>query len=274
MATPSSSSAVELGRGDRVLTAFLGLGIASFIITYILSLSVDKRVLRPPFLFLSESINNPPSSCFGSFLLSPASAAFAVVVILRHEQIRSVCVPPRVRWVGLVAALAGHGVASFQLDNWALAHFAFAYCFFVGSTVYLVVSAWHERAKSLPARAPRLAAVRQFCACLAPVLLIYTMAVGPLLLVCIVGDLAAYNEDEASGSTRSTSEFAVVLSLSVTEVLMYANFALFFATLSEELRWVRMSLSVHRAPPAEGPATSSLSEPFINYIAPDPGESM
>mmetsp|Transcript_25763 Transcript_25763/g.86408 ORF Transcript_25763/g.86408 Transcript_25763/m.86408 type:complete len:274 (+) Transcript_25763:47-868(+) len=255
-------------RGDRVLSTFLGLGVVTFGVTYSFALSVDTTKLRIPFIFLSESINYAPSSCFGSLLLSPACAAFALVVILRHEQLRTLCsTVPRTRALGLLSAAAGHGVASFQLKNLAVAHFLCAYLFFFCTTAYIVLAVRHERRHGVPARWALGASLRMTCAVLAPVFVLYTCAIGPLILWHFVGSIDHYADDERKGTTQSMAEFVVVMTLAVSEICMYLFFAGFFATLFWELRAVELKLLVTRHVGADHPSANSLHEPFINYIA-------
>lgn len=260
-------------RGDLALCAFLALSLLTFVATYALSLTVDHHRLRSPYLFLSESIDYAPSSCVGSFLLSPACALYATTVYLRHEQLGAMGLAPRGRWLGLVAALGGHGVASFQVHNAFLTHYGCAALFFVGSTAYVMLCAAHERRRAVPTRSRACSVVRQVAAVLAPLLVLYVLVVGPLLLGrAMRGADVDYKDDEPRRADDDPLVYDYVLELAIAELAIYFTFAAYFASLLPELAVVRIGFSLLRhAPPDAGSAAiagGALSEPFINYIAP------
>ncbi|KAG8463064.1 hypothetical protein KFE25_001837 [Diacronema lutheri] len=231
-------------RGDAVLAAFLSVGVLTFVVTYSLSWTVETRRLTLPYLFLSEAIDEAPSSCVGSFLLSPACALMALVVLLRKEQLAYVSPPLRLWWLGPVGALGGHGVASFQVHNAPIAHYAFAGVFFGALTFYVMASAWHERAHSVPVRSELCSAVRATSAIVAPLLVLGATAIAPPLALAIAAGEPVEFEEPRDFAAHTAVFFGA---LAVLEVAFILAMAAHFASLLPELRGVIIAFNITRA---------------------------
>jgi hypothetical protein len=253
-------------RGDAVLGSFLVLGLTTFLLTYALSFTVDARRMRAPYLFLSESIDFAPSSCLGSFLLSPACALMAVVVLLRKEQLAPVTPPQPLWWLGPLGALGGHGVASFQVHNTPVVHFAFAALFFGATTLYVMLSVRHEHVHSAPTRSEVCARVRIASAVFAPLLVLSAAVLVPFI-VAAVANGEAVSFDDSSDEPAGTHIAVYVTLLSFVEISIYLNFAAYFASLLPELRAVQMGFKVTRLGSGYTVGDGTLNEPFINYVA-------
>lgn len=253
-------------RGDKVLSVFLAIGCLTFVATYILSYTVDMHKLRSPYLFLSETIDNPPSSCVGSFLLSPACALMAIVVLLRREQLAPVTPPHRFWWLGPLGAFGGHGVASFQVHNAPSVHFTFAAIFFNALTLYIMSSVWHERVHSAPTRSELCARIRLATAVLAPLLILAALAIAPFIVAAVAaGEHVDFDDD---GVLPAGERIAVYIALlAAAEIVIYLNFAAYFASLLPELRAVQMGFKVTRISGMFPVGDGTLDEPFINYVA-------
>jgi hypothetical protein len=221
-----------------------------------------------PYLVLSESIDYAPSSCIGSFLLSPACAMLAIVALLRKEQLAPVT-PSQPFWsLGAFGALGGHGVASFQVHNAPAAHFTFAALFFVATTLYVMLSVRHELVHAAPMRSPLCARIRLATGLLAPALIVCAVALVPFLAAAIESGEAVDFDDTDSASTGSRVGVLVML-LAALEVSVYLNFAAHFASLLPELRGVEVGFNMTRTAVLVGYpiGDGTLDQPFINYVA-------
>lgn len=259
-------SPLSVFRGDAVLCAFLAVGTLTFLATYALSYTVDSRRLLWPYIFLSETIDYAPSSCIGSFLLSPACALMAVVVLLRKEQLAAVTPPQTCWWLGALGAFGGHGVASFQVHNAPSVHFSFAGVFFGATSAYVVRSVWHERVHSAPTRSDTCALVRLASAVLTPLLILGALALAPFIAAAVAaGEHVDLDGSGGSGGGRRVS--ALIALLAALEILTYLNLAAHFASLLPELRCVQMGFKVVRTGGDYPIGDGTLDEPFVNYIA-------
>ncbi|KAJ1633044.1 hypothetical protein T492DRAFT_983981 [Pavlovales sp. CCMP2436] len=260
------SSPLTRLRGDRVLICCLASTVLTFGVTYALSATVDTRKMRSPYFFLSESIDYAPSSCFGSFLLSPACALMACVTLLRKEQLAPVTPPQRFWWLGPLGALGGHGVASFQVHNAPIVHFTFAGMFFGAMTLYLICSVWHERAHSVPTRSELCATLRLITAILAPLLVIAATALTPFMAATIAaGEHFDIENDSDIPTGKRISEYIALLA--AIEICIYLNLTTFFASLLPELRSVHLGFKVMRIESNITIGDGTLNEPFINYVS-------
>ncbi|KAG8463063.1 hypothetical protein KFE25_001836 [Diacronema lutheri] len=253
-------------RGDAVLAVFLAFGTVTFAVTYALSWTVDTRRLTSPYLFLSETIDYAPSSCVGSFLLSPACALMALVVLLRKEQLAYVSPPLRLWWLGPVGALGGHGVASFQVHNAPLVHFTFAGVFFGALTLYVMASVRHERAHAVPVRSELCATIRFVSAILAPLLVLAAAAVAPFIAAAVAAG-EQVDLDDSSDAAAGPRIARYIALLATIEITVYLNFAAHFASLHPELRALQISFKVTRLGAMPPVGDGSLDEPFINFVA-------
>lgn len=122
-----------------VLAAMVGV-IITFTTAY--AISFAKGYLFYPYFFLSSSIDNAPASCVGSFGLSLSLVAIPFVSLARFSQIE--VRRPRLFFnkvgllCGLLSAVAGHGVASFQSSHGLPVHLTFAGTFFTAGTAVAV----------------------------------------------------------------------------------------------------------------------------------------
>lgn len=154
----------------KVLRASMGIPLVTFVITYIISLTVKRdgyHLIEYPYLFLSNSIESKPASNVGTFGLVLSFGAVLIVSFVRYILVnseiarqrqnlsndlnqnldRAVILNNRAVKSCVVAIIGALGVASFQSSTDDCGgtriivgiHLLFALTFFFGAAYYVVL---------------------------------------------------------------------------------------------------------------------------------------
>jgi MFS family permease len=242
---------------NAVLLPGLAIPLFSFGLTY--SISLTGNLTQYPWVFLSDSIDFAPASCWGSFGISIASFLLVFAVYIRYQQINTVInrmvaaeQSSEVRTdaveqssmsrlhrarrlnvvssrIGAISAFSAHGVASFQYHNSPSLHLLFASAFFFCGICYAVFQSFVDRIVPAAASSRRIRRLRVLAAVTAPILIVVAIVIGFVL----------HSENETSETANG-----IIFGFAVLEILTLGGFMTTFVTFYETFKYSTIQLTV------------------------------